>query len=105
MVINLHICRHSSAQSAVGPPPPVPAEPHSPGWRETEPAWHPALLTGSETLHAHALLLMPCDCKRFLEVLRSRHLEIKQENYKNKPVDFYFKKQTNIKLNIPNSGP
>lgn len=56
---------------------------------DPEPGWRPTPLTRVKTLPAHALLFGQSDCKPFLKILKSRHLETKQENYKNKLVDFY----------------
>lgn len=79
----------------------VPAEPTpragerlSPGWRGASPSVH---------RESRPSTLTPCylgrsDCKRFLKILGSHHLETKQENCKNKPVDFYFKKANKHKL-------
>lgn len=74
---------------------------HSPGWRETEPGVDGA----SPSVHRESRpsTLTPCylgssDCKRFLKILGPHHLETKQANCKNKPVDFYFKKANKHKI-------
>lgn len=79
----------------------VPAEPApragerlSLGWSGASPPVH---------RESRPSMLTPCylgrsDGKRFLKILGPHHLETKQENCKNKPVDFYFKKANKHKI-------